>query len=145
MKETVTHHLAEVKVKARCTYERLTVFPLIAPGAAGPDYRTLDEALAAGTVSVSEVSDAGTVPVIRFSNTGDLPVLLVTGGPGVVRGEFRGRGPGGRRRPASRGVPGSTGARRRPVGLRHGREALAEVLFENRRGGGSDLVPEPVR
>ena len=74
MLETVTHHLAAVKVMEPCTYEKLTVFPLVGASAHGPDYATLDEALAAGTVSITEISDAGTVPVIRFSNAGDRPV-----------------------------------------------------------------------
>ena len=63
------------------TFGGLTVFRLIADRKApGPrSYRTLDEAIAAGTARVTEVGRAGHVPELCFVNEGDLAVLLVDG------------------------------------------------------------------
>ncbi len=63
----------------------LAVFPLIADGAGrrsgagGPSYITLREALADGTVVVSEVSAGGSVPDLSFVNKGDQRVLALEG------------------------------------------------------------------
>ncbi len=43
------------------------------------EYLTLDEALAAKTATVTEVSESGSVPELYFQNEGDLPVLLLDG------------------------------------------------------------------
>ena len=60
-------------------FENLTMFPLFASETAGNHYLTLDEALAAGTAKVTEVSDSGSVPELQFINDGDFPVLLLDG------------------------------------------------------------------
>ena len=64
----------------------LGVIPLIerAPeGADAPDelgaYCLFPDALRAGTIAISEVSDAGSVPELSATNSGDLDVLLVDG------------------------------------------------------------------
>jgi hypothetical protein len=43
------------------------------------DYLVLDEALAAGLVEITEVSEQGSVPDLRFINRGPRPVLIVDG------------------------------------------------------------------
>jgi len=49
-------------------------------GSAGdPDWLTLDEAMAAGALEVTEVSHAGSVPALRVVNRGDRAVLLLDG------------------------------------------------------------------
>ena len=53
--------------------------PLLAPLTSDPAYDTLDVALAAGSLRVTEVSDAGHVPEIRVVNKGDRPVLIIDG------------------------------------------------------------------
>lgn len=60
---------------------QMAMFPLLAArtSAARHSYLTLDEALAAGTAQVTEVSHDGSVPELLFRNAGDKPVLLVEG------------------------------------------------------------------
>jgi hypothetical protein len=43
------------------------------------DYQTMDEALAAGILNVTEVSEAGSVPELTVSNSGRTMVLLIAG------------------------------------------------------------------
>ena len=57
----------------------LSVFPLLEAEAIGDDFLTLDEALAQGHATITEVSEGGSVPELRFRNQGDRPVLLVDG------------------------------------------------------------------
>ena len=59
--------------------EGLSVFPLLREGAGEPFYDTLTDAIGAGTLRISEVSDAGQVPELRVVNDGARPVLLVDG------------------------------------------------------------------
>jgi hypothetical protein len=42
-------------------------------------YRTLDEALEAGTVRITEIGEQGTVPELHLENLGEQPVLLLDG------------------------------------------------------------------
>ena len=51
-------------------YESLTIFPLFADKSGGADYELSDEAIAAGTVTVEEVSESGSVPYLRVINRG---------------------------------------------------------------------------
>ena len=57
----------------------LTVFPLLAGEESPAGYATLDEALAAGFVRVTEVSEAGHVPERTLVNDGAVPVLVLDG------------------------------------------------------------------
>lgn len=62
------------------TFLNLTVFPL--HGTSGPGeraYTTLRDAMAAGEVTVTEVSEGGQVPSLRLQNTGAKPVLILDG------------------------------------------------------------------
>ena len=66
------------------TFAGLTLFPLFRASTAETaarerSYLTLDEALAAGTVRVTEVGAAGHVPELCVENRGDRPVLLLDG------------------------------------------------------------------
>ncbi|MDE2904462.1 MAG: TIGR02452 family protein, partial [Acidobacteriota bacterium] len=60
---------------------QMAMLPLLdgQAGAAPRAYLTLDEALAAGTAQVTEVSHDGSVPELLFRNAGAEPVLLVEG------------------------------------------------------------------
>ena len=60
-------------------FRHLTLFPLLHPSPRVPFYLTLDEALAQGTVQVTEVSKGGHVPELLLINRGDRPVLLIDG------------------------------------------------------------------
>jgi hypothetical protein len=57
----------------------LCMVPLVRTAASGLRYQTLQAALAAGTLRITEVSDGGSVPEVRVHNDGDLPVLLLEG------------------------------------------------------------------
>jgi hypothetical protein len=70
------HH---AQVGEETTFKNLTMFPLFVGEAVEQNYETLDDALAAGTAKVTEVSDAGSVPELQFFNDGDKPVFLLDG------------------------------------------------------------------
>ncbi len=57
----------------------LAVLPVLADLPFGPDYLTLQEALAAGVITITEVTEGGSVPELTVINDGDLPVLLLDG------------------------------------------------------------------
>ena len=57
----------------------LAVFGLRWASAAGSDYATLDESLAAGTLEVQEVSEQGSVPTLRVVNRAGRRVFLMAG------------------------------------------------------------------
>ncbi len=60
-------------------FENLSVLPLIGRQGGEPRYDTLDHALGAGSLRVTETSDAGSVPEIRVLNHGARPVLIIDG------------------------------------------------------------------
>ncbi len=57
----------------------LAVLPILADLPTGPDYLTLPEALAAGAIAITEVSESGSVPELAVVNQSDMPVLLLDG------------------------------------------------------------------
>ncbi len=57
----------------------LAVLPVLADLSAGPDYLTLQEALATGTIAITEINEGGSVPELSVVNQGDMPVLLLDG------------------------------------------------------------------
>ena len=57
----------------------LTMFPLLLPEEAAPAYLTLDEALAGGLASVTEVSESGSVPELLVKNRATEPLLILDG------------------------------------------------------------------
>jgi len=61
------------------SFVNLTMVPVLAPLTSEPAYDTLDTALAAGSLRVTEVSEAGQVPEIRVVNDGSRPVLIIDG------------------------------------------------------------------
>src|SRR6266446_527252 len=69
--------LETLEVAEPLIHGALTVIPLLAPGAAEPDWLTLAEAGAA--VTIGEVSAAGEVPALSVVNDADRPVLLLDG------------------------------------------------------------------
>src|SRR5512138_1836745 len=60
-------------------HHNLAVFPLIGGRTGRPPYDTLREALDAGRVAVTEVSEGGSVPSLALENRGGRPVLLIDG------------------------------------------------------------------
>lgn len=57
----------------------LAMYPLLLPDEPAPSYVTLDEALAAGLTSVTEVSESGRVPELLVKNQAPHPVLILDG------------------------------------------------------------------
>lgn len=71
--------LPEVRVGDPIRHEALTVFPLFSPTEGVAEYLLSDEAIAAGSVTVEEVSEGGSVPTLLVVNTGASRVLFLEG------------------------------------------------------------------
>ena len=71
--------LNAVDLAAAHAFRNLTMFQLIARADRTADYLTLDEAMAGGTVRITEVGQAGTVPELSLRNDGSTKVLLLDG------------------------------------------------------------------
>jgi hypothetical protein len=68
-----------IEIGRSITFENLTMHPLLGSSEQKLEYVTLDDALAAKTASVNEVSESGSVPDLLFRNDCDIPVLLLDG------------------------------------------------------------------
>lgn len=71
---TERFHLGDMAV-----HKELAVIPLLSSEAGGPDYITLKEALADGSMVVNEVSQGGSVPELKVVNDGKRSVLMLDG------------------------------------------------------------------
>lgn len=70
--------MLDVSIGSARQHLNLTLFPLLAPGAADLPYDLLVDAVAAGTTSIGEVGQ-GTVPSLQAKNTADRAVLVLDG------------------------------------------------------------------
>ena len=61
------------------THEGLSIFPLLRQEPFARDYLTLDEALAAHSAVITEISEGGSVPNLLFRNKGEQAVFLLDG------------------------------------------------------------------
>lgn len=75
----LTEALASLEFGEPMTFQNVSMLPLLGGRTGEPDYITLDDALAARTAQISEVSEAGSVPELRFENAGAKAVLLLDG------------------------------------------------------------------
>lgn len=71
--------LQTVELGSPQTFGAMTLFPLLYPITAEPDYWTLTEAMDRKLLKITEVSEGGHVPELLCRNLGDRPVLLVDG------------------------------------------------------------------
>jgi len=71
--------LGQLRVADAIVCRNLTVVPILGGREEPPEYQTLDQALAAGTLAVTEVSAGGHVPELTVQNRGEQPVLLLDG------------------------------------------------------------------
>jgi hypothetical protein len=55
----------------------MTIFPLLAPDSGEPDYLTLEEALAARAIEITEINKNGSVPELKLINHGTMNVLIL--------------------------------------------------------------------
>lgn len=77
--QIVAEALSHIEIGSPVTLGNLKMFPLLSGKENEPDYLTLDEAIAQGIVTITEISESGSVPELRFVNNGDLSVLLMDG------------------------------------------------------------------
>jgi len=71
--------LSSLSIGSPTMVDGLNVYPLLRASAPQPFYDTLSDAIGAGVLHVTEVSDAGRVPELRVVNDGVRPVLIVDG------------------------------------------------------------------
>jgi hypothetical protein len=69
----------DVRIAEPARHEALAVFPLFTEPKAGVDYLLADEAIAAGSVTVEEISESGSVPTLLVDNRADSAVLFLEG------------------------------------------------------------------
>lgn len=77
--EVIAAALGALQLGEPALHHNLAVFPLLGGRAGRPPYDTLKEALDAGTVRVTEVSEGGSVPRLVLETRGERPVLLIDG------------------------------------------------------------------
>jgi hypothetical protein len=77
--DPITAALDHVEVGTPVIAANLAMYPLLLPEDSAPGYLTLDEALAAGLASVTEVSESGSVPELLVTNGAKQPVLILDG------------------------------------------------------------------
>src|SRR5688572_23387245 len=70
--------MLDVKLSGAQTFEKLTVFRLVAAGADDLPCDLLTDAMSAGTLTITEVGQ-GTVPALVATNTGERGVLVLDG------------------------------------------------------------------
>src|SRR5262245_49563303 len=79
MKQQLLDRLQTVQVMDAQSSGPLQVFGLRWETTNDLIYRTLDEALAAGDLEVTEISEAGSVPTLKVTNKGEELVFLMAG------------------------------------------------------------------
>jgi hypothetical protein len=79
MENHTKNYLSTVQLGEAQSYHNLVLFPLQAPQNGVMTFVTLAEAIAAGTFTVTEISDSGSVPELFVINKGVTAVLLVDG------------------------------------------------------------------
>jgi hypothetical protein len=79
METSIENYLDSLRLGEAQVYRNIILFPLRTPVNGSPTYLTLDEAIQARTLTVTEISQAGSVPELFVVNQGDQPVLLLDG------------------------------------------------------------------
>lgn len=85
MNKSIQKTLAGLKTGGAQTHRNMTVVPVSLGqggekgGNGGPDYLTMKEALDAGHLLITEVSEGGSVPNLKAANKGKTAVLLLDG------------------------------------------------------------------
>ncbi|MEI6206744.1 MAG: DUF6569 family protein [Desulfuromonadales bacterium] len=80
MENNLRKHITErIHLGDMAVHKELAVIPLLCSEIGGPDYITLKEGFANGSVVVSEVSQGGSVPELKVTNGGKLNVLMLDG------------------------------------------------------------------
>src|SRR6185295_5679472 len=71
--------MSSLSIGSPTSVDGLSVYPLLRRSVSAPFYDTLSDAVRAGTLHISEVSDTGRVPELRVVNDGARPVLIIDG------------------------------------------------------------------
>ena len=71
--------VSSLSIGSPTSVDGLSVYPLLRTPAPAPFYDTLSDAVRAGTLHISEMSDGGSVPELRVVNDGKRPVLIIDG------------------------------------------------------------------
>ena len=79
MENQIKNYLSTVQLGEPQSYHNLVLFPLQVPQNGVLSYITLAEAIAAGSFTVTEISESGSVPELFVINKGETAVLLVDG------------------------------------------------------------------
>jgi len=79
MKQILAGYVQRVEVGPRQEHDNLSVYPLLSDVRSTLDALTLDEALLAGAVEVTEIDPGGSVPEIRLANRSARRVLILDG------------------------------------------------------------------
>jgi len=79
MNATMKSLMENLAVLEPQVYRHITVLPLAARPPAANGYVTMSEAMGAGWLTVTEVSQGGSVPNLKVINLADKPVLLLDG------------------------------------------------------------------
>jgi hypothetical protein len=79
MENAVRSRLQSVQLGEAQLYKNIAIVPLIAQADGTFQYRTLGEALAAGDLAITEISNSGSVPELMVVNRGNQSVLLIDG------------------------------------------------------------------
>lgn len=78
-KELLKKFIGNTDVGPAKHFGGLTCFALLSQDTDAPKYDTLSQALKAGKVLISEISDSASVPSLNFENRGKRPVLVLDG------------------------------------------------------------------
>lgn len=79
MHQTIGRTLSSFELGEAQSHANMVVLPILRKDGDGPDYLTLKEALDAGLLIISEVSEGGSVPNLKVHNKAEKPVLLLDG------------------------------------------------------------------
>ena len=79
MQEVINNYLEQIKIGGKQVYKNLALYPLLSNLAINLDYLTLDEALSAGLVEITEKDSGEAVPEIQLVNKSPQMVLILDG------------------------------------------------------------------
>jgi len=79
MEQVITSYLKNSEIGRKQGHNNLTVYPLLSGITSTLDYMTMDEALSAGLVEITEIDQGGSVPELKLANKSTRRVLILDG------------------------------------------------------------------
>jgi hypothetical protein len=77
--DPIKDFLEIIKLAKAQSHRNLVLAPLLAPESGEPDYLTMETALKAEAVVITEVSEGGQVPELRLVNHSESKILILDG------------------------------------------------------------------